>query len=389
MQLLSFILLPLFLLASCEQVIDSGKDISLKPVPWSYIPEIKQDNIEQALPALQKTCALFLLRDSARNLASKADVWGNYGHWHPFCRDIMVDDPTINLLAVVNKHLTPYQVQSRGFWPKNKGLFTGYYEPIIEGSLDRSDIYNTPLYSRPIDVVTADLGLFSDDFSGRRLVARVNNGKLIPYYTRADIVKGALSEDDILLWLKDPVDSFFLQIQGSGRVTLPDGQQLFVGYDGVNGHSYTPIGRYMVKQGWLKKGEVSMQSIRAWLEANPDHLDDVLQKNNSYVFFKLRKDGPYGTQGVVLTPQRSLAVDRKNIPLGVPLFVDTVHTADNTGWHKLMVAQDTGGAIKGAIRGDIFFGNTPQALESAGKQNSRGQFFVLLPKIISATNKGL
>jgi membrane-bound lytic murein transglycosylase A len=230
------------------------------------------------------------------------------------------------------------------------------------------------------------LGSFADDLKGRRIAGRVSNGNLVPYYDRSEIEHGALQGKRAeLLYLADPVDAFFLQIQGSGRVTLPNGGLVRVTYAGQNGRPYVPIGRVLSASGDIPADQVSMQSIRAWLNAHPDHAADVMNQNPSYVFFRElpnsnQSEGPPGALGVPLTPGRSIAVDRGFIPLGAPVWIDTTDPLDGSALQRLMVAQDLGGAIRGAVRADLFFGWDKQAAERAGKMRQKGQEYVLLPK---------
>lgn len=377
-----------------------------KPVKWQDIPGFDKDQPEQARPAMLRSCAALLNKPADRHILplrhKPGGLEGTVQAWWPFCaalhkRQSQADVSEVSIYSLLKTYLQPYVLKEKNkylsplglgrFWPESQGLFTGYYEPVVPGSYFKTEQYNVPLYGLPEDVLTADLGLFDPDLAGQRIVARAENGRLVPYHSRADIDQGALNHQEPLLWLKDPVDKFFLQIQGSGRVKLPGGKYVFVGYAGVNGHAYTAIGRYMVQQGYMALEDVSMQSIRTWLNENPDKLTEVLHQNESYVFFTIREDGPYGTQGVLLTPERSLAVDRRVVPLGAPVFLDAGITATGDRFRKLMVAQDTGGAIKGAIRGDIYFGYGDRPAELAGMQKDPGRLFVLLPKGISVTNE--
>jgi len=362
--------------------------VRLKPVLWKHVSGWQEDELIQALPAVQKSCALYLQREAAQPVHEDNPAFGLYQDWQPFCKAVTENPPIANnARTFFEQYLRPYQVRTGGVFGKKRGIFTGYYEPMLEGSFVKGGAYQTPLYRKPDDLLTADLGLFSEDFKGKLLVARLKGNTLLPYHSRAEIMTGALSENHAIIWLKDPIDAFFLHIQGSGRVHLPNGDEIFVGYAGANGHKYTAIGRYMLEKGYLEEGNVSMQTIRVWLAANPEAMDEVFEQNPSYVFFQIKPDGPYGSQGVILTEGRSLAVDRTKLPLGAPVFVATTKTSDETPFRKLMVAQDTGGAIKGTIRGDIFYGHTLQAAHDAGLQNSLGVLFVLLPKQISDTTQ--
>lgn len=388
-----------------DSPLDKDPQVLLSPVLWQDITALRSDDLSQARPALLRSCDLFLKRPEDAPYGHGENVLGTVADWWPFCRALKAqsqraDVAEVSIYSLLEKHLQPYVLKKKapilsavlapfgleGYGAKSKGLFTGYYEPVVQGSYQRSDEYNVPLYTLPADHLTADLGDFYPEMAGKKITAQKAGRHLKPYHTRAEIDTGILGGSDVLLWLKDPVDKFFLQIQGSGRVLLPDGGRVFVGYAGANGHPYTAIGRYLVQQGYMALDDVSMQSIRHWLSENPAKRDEVLHQNESYVFFKQHQDGPYGTQGVLLTPGRSLAVDRRAIPMGTPVFLQTDITATGQPSRKLMVAQDTGGAIKGTIRGDIYFGYGDEAAYMAGKQKSEGRLFVLLPKGISITN---
>ncbi len=232
-----------------------------------------------------------------------------------------------------------------------------------------------------------ELGLFRPAWRGERIGGRVEAGQLKPYATRAEIERGALAKRDLeLFWVDDPVDAFFLHIQGSGRIRLPDGAVARIGYDGQNGRPYVPIGRILAERGALARDDVSMQTIRAWLAAQPGEAAALMDENPSYVFFReLTGEGPVGAQGVVLTAGRSLAVDRTFLPLGVPLWLDLDDPKEGNGkLRRLVVAQDTGGAIRGPVRGDLFWGFGPEAAERAGMMKDRGTYYLLLPRDVAA-----
>ena len=225
-----------------------------------------------------------------------------------------------------------------------------------------------------------DLGAFRDELKGQRIAGRVKGGKLKPYESHKEIISGRLppAQDNPLVWVDSAVDSFFLQIQGSGIVSLDDGTTMRVGYAGQNGHPYYAVGRELIKRGALTKDNVSMQSIREWMEHNPDEAQDLMTTNKSYVFFReLEGEGPLGGEGVALTAERSLAIDRSIVPYSMPVWIDT----DITGG-RLMVTQDTGGAIRGSVRGDYFWGYGSRAEAMAGSMKSKGRYWFLLPKAL-------
>jgi membrane-bound lytic murein transglycosylase A len=286
----------------------------------------------------------------------------------------------------------PFEVSNNG---DPEGLFTAYFQIEVDGRRGATDPLQVPLYARPPDLVQVDLGKFRAEYSGRSIAGRVEDGRLHPYLPRRRIDQGALNDQNLeLVWVDNPVDAFFLHIQGSGRVRLPDGDIVRVGYDGTNGHSYTTVGNLMVKRGLLPPGAASMQGIRQWIGENPKAGAALMAENARYVFFRLLDgDEPIGAQGVALTAGRSLAVDRKFLPLGVPLWLDTtapgIDGAKPAPFRRLMVAQDTGSAITGPVRGDIYWGTGAHAGAVAGRMNFPGRYFVLLPKPVALQINGL
>ncbi|MGH1399575.1 MAG: murein transglycosylase A, partial [Alphaproteobacteria bacterium] len=277
------------------------------------------------------------------------------------------------------QNFTPYNVRS-GSDPN--GLFTGYYEASLKGSRTKTARYNIPLHTRPDDLVMVQLGEFREELKGQRIAGRVKGGNLKPYESREEIIAGKWPHHDkVLLWVDDPVDAFFVQIQGSGLVEMSDGTTMRIGYAGQNGHPYYAIGRELIKRGALTKESVSMQAIRDWLAKNPADADALMNTNKSYVFFReINGEGPIGGQGVALTAGRSLAIDRSLISYGLPIWTDiAAPTPDTKSIQKLMITQDTGGAIRGAVRGDVFWGYGATAETLAGSMKSKGKYWVLLP----------
>jgi membrane-bound lytic murein transglycosylase A len=284
--------------------------------------------------------------------------------------------------------------QSVGSNRKKEVLFTGYYEPTVLGSLIPSEEYRVPAYATPSDLITIDLSLFSERFSGEKIVGRFADNTIVPYYERKEIIAlEAFSEtSEIIAWLKDPVELFFLQIQGSGRVLLPDGDQINLHYHATNGHPYRSIGKLLIDEGKIAREEMSMQKIRSYLHANPDEMDRILNHNPSYVFFKLEEEGPIGYLQVPLTAQRSLALDRRIFPPAAIVYVETSRPVlDPEGqiktWETLkgfVLNQDTGGAIRGPGRADLFWGNGPFAELAAGHMQHTGAFYFLVLKMDGA-----
>jgi len=348
-------------------------------VSFSALPGYAADRVAEALPALNASCRRLGAIPATRSLGVDGRM-GTAGDWAVFCTALKSVNDEAVLRSLLETQLQPWAVSDGG---KADGLFTGYYESELRGSLTQNGPYQTPLYERPADLIMVDLGEFRDELKGQRIAGRAVNGQLKPYEDRAAIVNGTINSKP-LVWLDDPVDAFFVQIQGSGRVMLDDGSELRVGYAGQNGHIYTAIGRELIKRGALTPETVSMASIRAWLKANPAQADALMNTNRSYVFFKsgTADTGPQGAANVALTPLRSLAVDNRFIGYHVPVWL----AADNPlggPLQRLLVAQDTGGAIKGVVRGDVFWGHGPQAEHAAGIMKSRGRYFVLLPRHVT------
>ncbi len=270
------------------------------------------------------------------------------------------------------------------------GLFTGYFEPVYDAARTAGGAFTAPVYRRPDDLIEVDLGAFREELSGQRIAGKLSGRRLVPYADRKTINDGELNGAAPIAWL-GANDLFFLQIQGSGQLRFQDGDELRIGYDGQNGHAYTAIGRVMVEREIMPLEDVSMASIRAWLDgAGGDTAQALREENASYVFFRELDPpepglGPPGAQGVALTPQRSLAVDRRYHALGAPVWID-IEPVDGAGpapIRRLMVAQDTGGAIRGPVRGDIFWGAGEDAGAIAGAMKARGEMYVLVPRRVA------
>lgn len=307
---------------------------------------------------------------------------GTYGAWQTICAKFKETKQwnAPNLQAFFQTYFHPYEVSDDG---NTTGLFTGYYEASLKGSRVKFPPYTIPLHTRPDDLIMVQLGDFREELKGMRIAGRVVNGRLKPYENREKIVSGAWPHNDqVLLYVDNAVDAFFVQIQGSGLVQMNNGETLRIGYAGQNGHPYYAIGRYLIANGAIAKKNISMQSIRAWLEAHPTRAKDVMNTNKSYVFFReIKGNGPIGAQGVALTAKRSLAVDRTQISYGIPIWLDIEHPVTNLRpLRRMMVSQDTGGAIRGAVRADFFWGNGTYAQDMAGRMKSSGRYWVMLPK---------
>jgi membrane-bound lytic murein transglycosylase A len=274
---------------------------------------------------------------------------------------------------------TPYALTSSE--TGDSGLVTGYYEPILRGSRTRSEVNRYPIYGVPEDLVVVDLASVAPETRNVRLRGRLDGRRLVPYYTRGEIESQGVKAP-VLAWAADPVELFFLQVQGSGQLQLETGERIRLGYADQNGHPYRSLGRYLVDRGEMPLEQASMQGIKAWGLANPQKLQDALNSNASYVFFRESADprGPIGALNVALVPQYSLAVDRRYVPLGSPVYLATTLPLSDEPLLRLMAAHDTGGAIRGIVRADFFWGTGEEAGASAGRMRQQGKMWLLWPR---------
>ncbi len=363
---------------------DATGTLTLARAAFVDLPGWDTDELSKALPALLLSCRRIASRPPAEELGAVA---GRAGEWQPACAaaaEVPAGDD-VAARAFFETFFLPLAAADGG---AREGLFTGYYEPTLRGSRRRRDRFQIPLYRRPPELVAIDLGRFREELRGQRIAGRIVDGALVPFADRRAIDRGALAGCGLeLVWVDDPVDAFFLHIQGSGRVELAEGGVMRVGYADQNGHPYRAIGRDLVERQALTKEEVSMQSIRRWLAENPGEAAEVMAKNASYVFFQQLKGsdgGPLGAQGVALTGGRSLAVDPSHLAYGTPVWLDATAPSPAAGepdrpLRRLLVAQDTGGAIRGPVRGDVFWGHGEEAAEIAGRMKHKGRIWLLLP----------
>ena len=386
LRLLALVLLGL--LAACARqeeappLPEEPAEVSLvlQPLTYDALPGWNADDQGAAMEAFLISCSTLERKDPGAVMGGQGS-FGTVADWMGACAAARQTAPG-NARGFFEAWFRPWRATASG---EAEGLFTGYYEPLLAASATPDALFRFPLYRRPADMLVIDLGQFSDEFDGRSITGRLSGGTLLPYHDRATIDDGALAGQGLeIAWTDDPVALFFLHIQGSGRLAMTDGRELRVGYDGQNGHGYYAIGRELVAMGELSREEVSLQSIRDWLKAHPDRADTVMETNPSYVFFRvLEGPGPIGGQGVPLTAGRSLAIDHRMIAYGAPIWLDTT-LSDGTPWQRLMIAQDTGGAIRGPVRGDIFFGTGEDAEWHAGHMKGAGGYAVLLPNALSA-----
>ncbi|RIA36740.1 membrane-bound lytic murein transglycosylase A [Hephaestia caeni] len=318
---------------------------------------------DSALAAFRISCPSLVRRTDASGLTQGAD-------WQAACT-AAASVPRGGAADFFARWFSPVQVGD------GKAFATGYYIPEIHGAREKRRGYEVPIYGRPANLVDVDLGQFTDTLKGKRVRGRVEGENLVPYYDRTAIEQGALAGNaPVIAWGADPVEVFFLQIQGSGNLRLPDGGVMRLGYDDQNGRDYTGIGKLMMDRGLLGPGESSMQGIMAWLRAHPDEGRAIMRENKSFVFFRELSGPPEGAMGLPVTGGATVAVDPKFVPMGAPVLL-SMDRADANG---IWVAQDTGGAIKGANRFDTFWGGGDQARAIAGGMSARGTAFILLPR---------
>lgn len=348
-----FPLLILLSLSACAE------KLHLTPVTYNDMPGWQQRDHRGALKAFSRSCEVFLKKQPNQAIGP---VGGEAAHWQQACRDVNQADAK----NFFEKHFTPLSATST---KGSDGLYTGYFEIALSGSKKRGGKFQHPLYRKPPPELSR--------------------------FTREEIENGALKGKGLeLVWVDDPVRLFFLHIQGSGIVNLKEGGSIRVGYDGQNGQAYKAIGRYLIDEGCMEKDAVTAPAIKRWLYDNPERQQEVMNQNPSYVYFKIRSDlspadGAVGAQGVPLEPFHSLAVDKRFFGYGIPMWLETtlpeLENQPERAFSDLFIAQDTGGAIRGAIRGDVYFGRGEYAEALAGNMKQRGRLWVLLPNELAAT----
>ncbi len=378
---LLLLLVTSMLLAGCPTplpkppvVVEPPKVVS-KPFPdfmpakWEVLPDWLTQDLSASWPALLQSCHALRFRPV----------------WVPICaaaKKVDADD----LLAqrtFYETWFTPYQVLNPD--GTDTGMVTGYYEPLLKGSRTKSERFAYPIYTPPDDMLEVDMGALFPQFRGQIVRGRLEGKRVVPYFNRAEINEGiapALQGREIF-WVENPVELFFLQIQGSGRIELEDGTRVKIGYAEQNGHPYASIGKKLIDIGELKAEEASMQGIKKWADNHPEELPVLLGHNPSYVFFRELPDtlsAPLGALGVPLTNEYSIAVDPKTVPLGVPVFLATTQPNSSEPLNRLVFAQDTGGAIRGAVRADFFWGFGELAASKAGRMKQSGKMWVLFPR---------
>ena len=353
---------------------EPGKPIAtampwLKPALWTQLPGWTDDDLTLAWPAFLQSC-----RGLKNNPA-----------WSAVCQAATLQAPLPEgpaIRAFFEQNFLPWQInQSEG---GVEGLVTGYYEPLLRGSRIATAQYRFPIHAAPEDLLVVDLAGLYPELKNLRLRGRIQGNKVVPYFNRAEIEAGAAPvRGKELVWVDDAVDLFFLQIQGSGRVKLENGETVRIGYADQNGHPYRSIGKWLVEKGELTLDKASMQGIKDWGRRNPERLPELLNANPSYVFFRELPNhlsGPLGALGVPLTAERSIAIDPRGMPLGAPVWLATTRPNSSEILNRLMMAQDTGGAIRGNVRADFFWGFGDEAGKQAGGMKQKGRMWVLLPR---------
>ncbi|MES2152692.1 MAG: MltA domain-containing protein [Pseudomonadota bacterium] len=342
------------------------------PSSFDALPGWREDDLRAAWPAFMASCVALVKKDDWKEPCTIA-------------RGVPAVDE-VSVRTFFEAFFVPNMVRAPD--GADTGLITGYYEPMLNGARKRGGAFQTPLYRVPDDLITVELASIYPELKGMRLRGRLIGKKVVPYSTRAEIERADTGGKE-LLWVDDPVEAFFLEVQGSGRVQLNDGRETVrVAYADQNGQPYKAIGRWLVEKGELPVAQVSAQSIKAWIAANPERRQELFNANPSVVFFKEERlpdpgVGPKGALGVPLTPARSVAVDPQFLPLGAPIWLATTQAGSEEPMQRLMMAQDTGGAIRGAVRADFFYGFGREAADKAGTMKQRGSIWVLLPKTIS------
>ncbi|NIA00339.1 murein transglycosylase A [Massilia sp. CCM 8734] len=341
----------------------------MTPSTFAALPGWERDDLRQAWPAFMTSCGV---------LARKPE-------WKTACGAARTVDANNGaaLRSYFETWFVPNQVRAAD--GVDTGLITGYYEPLLRGARKRGGAFQTPLYRVPDDLLTIDLASVYPELKNRRVRGRLVGKKVVPYGSRAEIERADIPGKE-LLWVDDPVEAFFLEVQGSGRVKLADsGETVRVAYADQNGHPYKAIGRWLIEQGELTPEQATAQGIKAWIAAHPERRQELFNANPSFIFFREERlpdpsVGPKGALGVALTPARSVAIDPTFLPLGAPIWLATTESGSEVPMRRLVMGQDTGGAIRGAVRADFFFGFGIDAMENAGRMKQRGQLWVLLPK---------
>ncbi len=351
----------ILLFAVCGCAIGKKDHFEARELKYTELAGWENEDFVSAVDTFKSSCPI--LAKKSRPATKESDISINSVVWSSLCDEAQTVTTNSQAKEFFERRFVPYRIANN---QREQGLFTGYYEPVLYGSLHKNADYKYPIYASPSELKDSK-----------------------PYYTRAEIERGALAKRGLeLVWVDDPVMLFFMQIQGSGRVRLKGGRELRIGYADQNGHPYVSLGAIMGNEGYLSKDNVNFFTIRQWLYRNPKQAIELMQRNPSYVFFRIvEKPEVVGSIGAPLTPKRSIAVDNNHIPYGLPLYMETDLPNNNGGsvpFHRLMMAQDTGGAIRSPVRADIFFGAGSEAEYLAGYMKNQGVYSLLVPKEITS-----
>lgn len=360
MKQIYIIFLLSFLFFGCSKepkiAFDSLPLTQLKESEFEDLPEWEHENHDEVLHSFMNNCSakksVEIYKDLCRQTTTISDA-----------------------KTFLENNFSPYYILPEA--DQEERIMTGYFEPELQGSLKKTQRFKYPIYKTPKDLVVVDLASVYPDLKQYRLRGRLDGSRVVPYYAREELDNLDINAE-VICYCESKIDRFFLEVQGSGRVKLDSGETIYIGYDNQNGRKYSSIGKYLVNSGELTQEEVSLQSIRAWFEKNPSRVDEVLNHNASLVFFKQREKPASGSLGLVLTPLRSIAVDKRYIPLGSMLYLASSDKKNN--YKRVVFAQDTGGAIKGALRADMFLGFGNEAGEIAGELKAPLKLWILLPK---------
>ncbi|WP_419771239.1 MAG: murein transglycosylase A [Candidatus Marinarcus sp.] len=352
------LMVSIFIMSGCSPKytnIEHSK-ANLEEVSWDELDGFEKDNLNVAFEVFKQGCEKSKRKAILKRVCVKANTAQSP-------KDFFYDN------------FTPYKLYDDQ--DSDEGLITGYYEPLLYGSRTQSKKYPYPVYREPKDLISVNLNSLYPELKKYRLRGKIVNQKLVPYDPREKIKENENLE--AICYVDDKINLYFLQIQGSGKIQLDTGEIINVGYANQNGHAYSSVGKYMIEHGLITKSEGSLQGMRKWFKNNPDKIDEVLNHNDSYIFFNETQHDAIGSLGVPLVAKRNLAVDRRYIPLGLPVFIQTTNPLTRENINQLMVAADTGGAIKGKIRADFFWGYGHKAEETAGRMKEIGKLFILLP----------
>lgn len=368
--------LSLFSCSHKEEKQTPSGAIKLSKTSFGALEGWNNDDFKQSISVFSRNCNKIMQKQSTYLADSTIKI--KTADYQRVCNKFATKNifSSAAMKKFLEEEFTPYIVSADN---NPIGKFTSYYEATIHASLEKDSRYKYPIYGKPNDLVEINLKDFGADLPNTRLVGHVVGNKFVPYYKRAEIENNGLNAP-VLMWGDDPVDIHFMQIQGSAIAKMADGSELRIGYAENNGHKFKGIGSIMLEKKLLKSGEMSMENIRSWLRSHPQEAEKLMQQNDRFIFQRISDaDGPLGAFGVPLTAGRSMAVDNSLIPLGAVLWLDTVDP-DKKPIEKLMFAQDIGAAIKGAVRGDYFWGHGDEALHFAGRMNSAGKYYLLVPK---------